>query len=214
MVRILLADDHKILRDGLHSMLDAQQGFEVVAVADTGRKAVRLVDKHKPDVVIMDINMPELNGIDATRQIKANRPETKVITLSMYSDRHFIEGMLKAGVSGYLIKECAFEDMVTAVRMVMKDKVFLSTEITRAVIGEYVEILRNGSQSRGEELTNREREILQLIAEGHSTKMIAEKLFISTKTVETHRRNIMDKLEIHTIPELTKYALRIGLTSL
>ena len=214
MVRILLADDHKILRDGLHSMLDAQQGFEVVAVADTGRKAVRLVDKHKPDVVIMDINMPELNGIDATRQIKASRPETKVITLSMYSDRHFIEGMLKAGVSGYLIKECAFEDMVKAVRMVMKDKVFLSTEITRAVIGEYVEILRNGSQSRGEELTNREREILQLIAEGHSTKMIAEKLFISTKTVETHRRNIMDKLEIHTIPELTKYALRIGLTSL
>jgi DNA-binding NarL/FixJ family response regulator len=212
--RILLADDHKIVRDGLKALIEKELGMEVVAEAESGRKALRLARKLKPDVVIMDVSMPDLNGIDATRQILAEVPRVKVVALSMHSQKQFVEGMLKAGVCGYLLKDGAFEELINAVNTVMHGRFYLSPDITGVVVGDYLKFHRDHPNQNAKALTVREREVLQLIAEGQSVRNIAEKLHISVKTVETHRSHIMQKLDLHTVAELTKHAIREGLTAL
>jgi two-component system response regulator NreC len=213
-IRILLADDHKITREGLRSLLDNQQDMEVVAEAEDGRTAVSLVREVVPSVVIMDVSMPDLNGVEATRQIIAQFPDVKIIGLSMHSDTLFVTEMLKSGASGYLLKDCAFDELALAIRTVVTGKTYLSPSISGVVVDDYLHRLSKADFSDSEVLTDREREVLQLLAEGKSTKQIALKLHISVKTVETHRRQIMNKLDIHTVAELTKYAIRKGLTSL
>ena len=212
--RILLADDHKIVRDGLRSLLEREADIQVAAEAENGRRALQLARKLAPDIVIMDISMPDLNGIDATRQITSEQPGVKVIALSMHSQRQFVEGMLRAGVSGYLLKDTAFEELVKAVRIVLSGKKYLSPDITEIVFQEYLRPQAEPNGLSTAELTLREREVLQLLAEGRTTREIAEALHISVKTVESHRKNVMDKLDLHTVAELTKYAIREGLTSL
>ncbi len=213
-VSILLVDDHKITRDGLRAMFEKQPDMEVAAEAESGREAVKLAMEIKPDVIVMDISMPDLNGIDATRQILAELPRTKVIALSMYSDRRYVIGMLKAGVSGYLLKNCAFEELARAVSTVMDNQTYMSSKVADTVMQDYTRNLSIEDTSTVSALTTREREVLQLIAEGLSSAQIASRLFVSVKTVSTHRRQIMEKLNIYSIAELTKYALREGLTSL
>jgi DNA-binding NarL/FixJ family response regulator len=213
-LRILLADDHKITRQGLRSLLEKQQDMEVVAEAEDGREAIRLAAEMAPDVVIMDITMPDLNGVEATKQILAKSPDIKIIGLSMHSDTVFVTEMLKSGAAGYLIKDCAFEELVRAIRTVIDNKVYLSPSISGVVVEDYIQRLSQTNFTGPDILSDREREVLQLMAEGNSTKRIAAKLHISVKTVETHRRQIMNKLDIHTVAELTKYAIRKGLTSL
>jgi len=213
-IRILLADDHKITRQGLRSLLEKQPDMEVVAEAEEGRTAVRLVRELVPSVVIMDVSMPDLNGMEASRQIVGEFPNVKIIALSMHSDTLFVTEMLRSGASGYLLKDCAFEELAQAIRTVMDDKTYLSPSISGLVVDDYLHRLSKADFSDPQVLSDREREVLQLMAEGKSTKQIALKLHISTKTVETHRRQIMNKLDIHTVAELTKYAIRKGLTSL
>jgi DNA-binding NarL/FixJ family response regulator len=213
-IRVLLADDHKIIRQGLRSLLEKQQDMEVVAEAEDGRSAVRLAAEMAPDVVIMDVTMPDLNGIEATRQILSKSPDIKVVALSMHSDASFITEMLKSGAAGYLLKDCAFEELANAIRTVLGNQTYLSPAISGVVLEDYVHRLSKTGFSSPDALSDREREVLQLMAEGYSTKKIAQKLHISVKTVETHRRQMMSKLDIHTIAELTKYAIRRGLTSL
>ncbi len=213
-IRILLADDHKITRQGLRSLLDKEFDMEVVAEAEQGRTAVRLVRELSPQVVIMDVTMPDLNGVEAARQIVSEFPDVKIIALSMHSDSLFVTEMLRSGASGYLLKDCAFEELARAIRTVVAGKTYLSPSISGVVVDDYLHRLSKAVLSGSEVLTDREREVLQLLAEGKSTKQIALKLHISVKTVETHRRQMMDKLDIHTVAELTKYAIRKGLTSL
>ena len=213
-VKILLADDHRIMRDGLRSLIAKQPGLEVVAEAETGRAAVKLTRRFRPDVIVMDINMPDLNGIDATRQILAEFPGTKIIAFSMHTDHQFVAGALKAGVSGYLQKDSAFEELDRAIRTVVANQTYLSPKITADVVKGYVETLFADESGAPAFLTDREREVVQLHAEGYTTKHIAEHLNLSVKTVETHRRNIMQKLDISSIAELTKFAIREGLTTL
>jgi DNA-binding NarL/FixJ family response regulator len=213
-IRILLADDHRIMRDGLRSLLENQPEMAMVAEAQNGRRAVKLARKLKPDVIIIDINMPDLNGIDATGQIMSDCPAAKVIGLSMYSDKQFVVGMLKAGASGYLLKDCAFDELTNAIQTVAANQTYLSPSITGTVIKDYLEQLSANTASSQPVLTAREREVLQLIAEGHTTRQIAARLNVSIKTIETHRRKIMQKLDIRSVAALTKYALREGLTSL
>ncbi len=213
-IRILLADDHKITRQGLRSLLDKQSDMEVVAEAEEGRTAVRLVRELLPDVVIMDVSMPDLNGMEAARQITREFGDVRIVALSMHSDSLFVTEMLKSGASGYLLKDCAFEELARAIRTVVVGKTYLSPSVSSVVVDDYLHRLSKAGFSGLDVLTNREREVLQLLAEGKSTKQIALKLHISAKTVETHRRQIMNKLNIHTVAELTKYAIRKGLTSL
>lgn len=213
-IRIIIADDHKIVVDGLRTLLANQPGVQVVAQASNGRITVDLAKKLIPDIIIMDINMPDLNGIEATRQILAILPQTRIIALSMYSDTRMVGEMLKAGASGYLLKDCAFEELTKAVEMVMTSQTYLSPGITDIVIGDYVRHLTNTPSTVFSILTDREREVLQLLAEGKTTKQIATDLRISVKTVETHRQQIMERLNIHSVAELTKYAIREGITSL
>jgi len=212
--RVLLADDHKIMREGLRSLLAATPGVEVVGEAGDGRTAVQLVLKLMPDVVVMDIGMPDLNGVDATRQIKTRAPRTKVIALSLHSDERFIAGMFKAGASGYLLKDGAFEELAHAIRTVAAGHTYLCPRIARTVVKDYLRDAQTAADSGGHALSDREREVLQLIAEGRNTKEIAGRLDVSVKTIETHRTRIMERLGVHSVAELTKYAVREGLTSL
>lgn len=213
-IKILLADDHKITRQGLRSLLEKEPDMEVVAEAEEGRTAVRLANELKPDVVIMDVSMPDLNGMEATRQIVNRLSAVRVIALSMHSDTLFVTEMLKSGVRGYLLKDCAFEELAGAIRSVVEGKTYLSPSISGLVVNGYLNRLSTPQTAGSEVLTDREREILQMIAEGKTTKQIALKLHISVKTVETHRRQIMNKLNIFSVAELTKYAIRKGLTTL
>jgi len=213
-IRIIIVDDHQIVRQGLSTLLAKEPDMEVVAEAENGRKVVQLAKELTPHVVIMDVNMPDLNGIEATRQILHSSPAVKVIALSMHTDRRFVVNMLKAGASGYLLKDCAFEELSQAIRLVMANKTYLSPGVSDIVIKDYVQGLSTPGSSAFSVLTNREREVLQLMAEGKTTSRIAELLHISVKTVETHRQQVMHKLGIHSIAELTKYAIREGLTSL
>ncbi len=213
-IRIVIADDHQILRQGLRTLLEKEPDMEVVAEAEDGRRTVSLVKELVPNVVIMDVNMPDLNGIEASRQILAELPEVKVIALSMYADRRFVINMLKTGAQGYLLKDCAFEELTHAIRLVMANKTYLSPGVAEIVVKDYVHRLPGATPSVFSVLTAREREVLQLMAEGKSTSQIAELLHISVKTVETHRQQIMHKLGMRSVAELTKYAIREGLTSL
>ena len=213
-VRILIADDHKILREGLKSLLEKQPEFAVVAEAQDGLSAISAAKKHKPDIAILDIGMPDLNGIEVTRRIRSEIAETRVIALSMHADRRFVMGILEAGANGYLLKDSAFAELITAVTAVAKGKMYLSPSIAETVVKNSLEKLDRKDEGSSVLLSGREREVLQMIAEGKSTKEIALKLFVSTKTVETHRKQIMDKLNIRTVAGLTKYAIREGLTSL
>lgn len=213
-VRVILADDHMIMREGLCALLVKQRDFQIVAEAADGRTAVRLTQEFLPDVVVMDVNMPDLNGIEATRQIITDNPGIKVIALSMYSDKQFIVEMLQAGASGYMLKDAAFEEILHAINCVVKGQIYLSPNITTLVLKDYLQQSSKVDYTAFSILTDREREVLQLIAEGKTTKEIASILNVSTKTIETHRQQIMKKLNVHSIAELTKYAIREGMTSL
>jgi DNA-binding NarL/FixJ family response regulator len=213
-IRILLADDHKIVREGLRALLAKQIGMEVIAEAEDGRTTVQMARELLPDVVIMDIAMPDMNGIEATRRITTETLGIKVISLSMHSDRRFVVEMLKAGASGFLLKDCALEELAHAIHAVAANRIYLSPGIADVVIKDYVHLLSKEDLSVFSILTAREREVLQLLTEGKTTKEIAFSLQISVKTVETYRQQIMDKLSIHNVAELTKYAIREGLTSI
>jgi DNA-binding NarL/FixJ family response regulator len=213
-VKVLLADDHKIVRDGLRTLLEKNAEVKVVGEAEDGRTAVQLAKKLSPDIIIMDVAMPDLNGIEATRQIVAEHPGVKVIAVSMHSDRRFVAEMLKAGASAYLSKDYAFDELEKVIRTVMANKVYLSPDISGVVVDSYVRRTPKPESTAFSLLSDREREVLQLVAEGKTAKEIAEHLHVSIKTVETHRTNIMTKLNIHRVAELTKYAIREGLTTL
>lgn len=212
--RILVADDHKIMREGLRSLIEQQDDMEVVAEADNGRTAVELARELSPDVVIMDVNMPELDGIEATRLIISGNFQIKVLALSMYSNRRFVTDMIKAGVSGYLPKECAFGELIRAIRAVLDNEIYLSSKITNVIIDGLADRSTETQEPGAASLTDRECEVLRKLAEGKTTKEIALHIGMSTKTVEACRRQIMDKLNVHSLPELTKYAIRKGLTTL
>jgi len=213
IIRILLADDHKLIRDGLRSLIAGEKDMSVVAEAGDGREAVNLACTHTPDIVVMDINMPDLNGIDATKSILKDNPGIKIIALSVHSTSRFVKEMLKAGVSGYLVKHCAYEELATAIRAVMKDKPYLSSQVIGTVMEDYATDLKSDKSSVFSLLSSREREILQLVAEGLTSEDIANHLFISKKTVSSHRRQIMKKLDLKSVAELTRYAISEGLVS-
>jgi DNA-binding NarL/FixJ family response regulator len=213
-IRILLADDHRILREGLRSLLMQQPDIAVVGEACDGEQAVALALELKPDLVIMDVVMAGMDGVAATRRIRAECPDARVIALSMHSDRRFVSEMVRAGALGYLVKDSAFEELHQAVRAVMENRPYLSASITSTLVEDFV---RQASTERSplsplQMLTSREQEVLRLLADGKRVKEIAHLLHVSVKTVESHRQNIMDKLEIHSTIELTRYALREGLT--
>ena len=206
-IRILLADDRKIVRDRLRALIDSYPDMEVVAEAADGRSAVRLAKEISPDIVIMDISMPDLNGIEATKQINADSPGVKILALSMHSDRRYIRQLFVLGAAGYLLKDCAIDELVNVIHAVAERQLYLSPHITRAVLGEYLGKKQAADHSVFSLLTAREREVLQLMAEGKCTKEIAYILNLSVKTIEAHRQNIMEKSNIHSVAELTKYAI-------
>jgi len=212
-IRILLADDHSLVREGLRMILESGQDIQVVGEAEGGRTAVDLATDLKPDLVIMDISMKDLNGIEATRQIRMSCPATRVIGLSMHTDDRNVLRMIEAGASGYLLKSSAAEELVRAVHAVANGHDYLSPDIAGVLVEGYVHRLSPSDSPAYAALSLREREVLQLLAEGMTSKEIASRLRISTATVETHRRNVMRKLNIHSIAELTKFAIRQGLTS-
>jgi DNA-binding NarL/FixJ family response regulator len=214
-VQILIADDHAIIRNGLHALL-ASEGKPELIEADNGRTAVALAAEHKPDVIIMDLMMPDLNGIDAIRQIRRNDPEAKVVVLSAKTDERTVRESLEAGASAFVAKESAYEELAAAVKAVGNGEAFLSPRIS----GDLIDGLRRSADGgretngdRGARLSGREREVLQLTSEGLSMKEVAARLQVSVKTVETHRRQLMEKLNVYSIAELTKYAIREGLTT-
>jgi two-component system response regulator NreC len=213
--RVLIAEDHKMMREGLRSLLQEKTGYECVAEANDGYEAIRKAKEFHPDIVIMDIMLPNLNGIEATRQIKSQQPEIEIVVLSMHATRNYILQVLQAGASAYLLKDSAVEDLAAALVAVGKGGMYLSPAITTAAAlkNEAAGIsLKNLADVQ--RLTKRELQVLQLIADGSSTKEIAATLEVSVKTIETHRKQIMDKLSIRTIAGLTKYCIREGLTSL
>jgi DNA-binding NarL/FixJ family response regulator len=212
-IKVLLADDHQIIRDGLRSLLTNEPDIEVVGEANDGRAAVEMTQRLKPDIVVMDITMPGLNGIEATRQVRAISSDIKVLALSMHADKRFVAGVLHAGASGYVLKNCAFRELIQAIHTVAVNQTYLSPTIADIVVESYV---RHSPlpASPLSVLTPREREVLQLIAEGLTLKKIAATLCVSPKTIETHREQIMRKLNASSVAELTKYAVREGLTSL
>jgi two-component system, NarL family, response regulator NreC len=212
-IKVLIADDHQIMREGLRTMLQKEPDIQVVGEAEDGRMVQRLALNLTPDVIIMDVAMPDLNGIEATRQIVAALPGVKIIALSMHDDRRFVLNMLKAGAAGYMLKDCAFKDLAKAIRMVMSHRTYLSHEVADIVVKDYLSSTNSKESSAFQLLSPREREVLQLIAEGKTSALIGESLHISIKTVETHRQQIMVKLKIRSVAELTKYAIREGLTS-
>jgi DNA-binding NarL/FixJ family response regulator len=213
-IRVLLADDHRILVDGLMSLLERQGDIDVVGVAKDGLEVVAMVERHRPDVVLLDISMPRLNGIDAARRILRDHPDTKIAMLSMHADRAYVQESLRVGARGYILKESAVREVLHAVEAVMRGERFLSQSVRDQVLDDYVELVRDARDPAGSPLSPREREVLQLLAEGHSTKEMASTLSISAKTVESHRKQMMDKLGMHSVAELTKYAIREGLTAL
>lgn len=212
-IRVLLADDHTIVRQGLRALLDSQEDIEVVGEAEDGRQAFEKTKELVPDVVVIDITMPNLNGIEATRQIKKLNPEIKVLVLTVHDNEEYIHQILQAGASGYLLKESAVTDLVSAINAVKKGGIFLSPAISKVVVKDYI---RHAEEGTGDFdslniLTNREREVLQLIAEGHTNREVAHLLKLSVKTVDVHRSHIMEKLNIHDVTGLVKYSIRKGL---
>jgi two-component system response regulator NreC len=213
-IRIVLADDHKLMRSGLRVLLEQQPDLTVVGEASDGRDAVALVASERPDVLVMDIGMPSLNGIEAAAQITQSHPEVSIVMLSMHSDESYVLRALKAGAKGYLLKDSAEADLIRAVHAVAEGKSFFSPTVSKVLLDDYVRKLkRSGTEDPYDLLTPREREILQLVAEGKSNKEIAQLLNLSVYTVETHRSNIMEKLNLHGVPELILYAVRMGIIS-
>ena len=213
-IRILLADDHTIIRSGIKLLLEQQPDFKVVAEAGDGREAVELVSKHHPDVAVLDIGMPELNGIEATRQIASTEPPSQVVILSMHADEGYVLRALKAGARGYILKNSAEADLIRAIRSVAEGKSFFSPVISKMLLDDYVRQLRDRQvEDSYDLLTPREREVLQLLAEGKTNKEVANILHLSVYTVDTHRGNILQKLNLHGVPELILYAVRKGIIS-
>ena len=213
-IKILIADDHGIVREGLRSLLGKQAEMEIIGEADDGRKALDLVRELEPDVVIMDISMPNLNGVDATRHIVREHPKIKVIALSMHSSSMFVADMIKAGASGYILKDCLFDELAEAIKTVYDGGVYLSPDVVSLVVGDYMNRLSGAGGLPLESLSEREREVLQLIGEGKNTKQIAQILHVSTKAIEANRRKIMEKLHSHSVADLVRWAILGGLTSL
>jgi DNA-binding NarL/FixJ family response regulator len=207
-IRILLADDHALVRAGMKSLLESAEGFEVVGEAPNGREALRLAKALKPDVALFDIAMPELNGLDAARRLGTECPEVRVLILSMHTDPGYVREAMQAGTAGYLLKDAGVEELELAIRAALRGERYLDPRISKQVIEGYV---RGLDTPEGAALTPRQREILQLIAEGRSTREIAQRLHVSVKTVETHRAQLMDRLGIRDVAGLTRYAIRIGL---
>jgi two-component system response regulator NreC len=211
-IHVLIVDDHTILRAGLRMLLNAHPDIEVVGEASDGNQAVLSAQRLQPDVILMDIAMPECNGIEATRQIKRLLPETRVLVLTMHENEEYLFQVLRAGASGYILKEAADTELVTAIRVVYSGRFYLSPSAQSIMVGDYLQRVRTGEERDSySALTEREREILKLVAEGYTNNQIAERLTISPKTVDTHRTHIMDKLNLHSRAELVKYAIRRGL---
>jgi DNA-binding NarL/FixJ family response regulator len=210
-VSVILVDDHRILRQGLSALLEKQSNLELVAEAETGMEAIKLVKTYEPDVVVMDIALSDLNGIEATRQIMTAKPKTKIIGLSVHSDRQYVEGMFKAGAKGYLLKDCSLNDLISAIEAVTSGQTYLSPRIAGIIVNN---LFHKKSMAIDSLLSPREREVLCLLAQGGTRSSIAEMLFISPRTVETHRRRIMKKLDIRNMADLIKFSIREGLTTL
>jgi DNA-binding NarL/FixJ family response regulator len=211
-IRVLLADDHQLVREGLRAVLEGDECCKVVGEASSGRDAVRMAEALKPDVIVMDVAMADLNGIEATRQIVSSGSSARIVALSSHSDRRYVKAILGAGACGYVLKANAYDDLRRAVEAAAQGKKYLCADITGGVIES---ALRGGGEGSAQEvLAPRELEVLQLLAEGLTSSEIAERLSIATSTVETHRRNISRKLDLHSVAELTKYAVREGVTSL
>ncbi len=211
---ILLADDHKIMLEGLRSLIEKEEDLEVIAEASDGLSAIRMAHQYKPHVAVVDVTMPDLNGIEVARRLTSELKNIKVIALSMHSDKRFVQGMLRGGASGYLLKDSAFGELVKAIKEVARGRIYLSPSLSDYVIKDYIRQISHESDSSYGDLTKREREVLQLIVAGTSSKEIASMLFVSVKTVDTHRHNIMQKLNISTVSGLTKFAIREGLATL
>ena len=210
-IKLLIADDHQLFREGLINLLSDSSEIEIIAHAEDGKDAVEKTIINKPDIVIMDIGMPKLNGVEATAQLKEKMPNTKVIALSMHSEKHYVKGMLEAGAKGYLFKNCTYSQLINAIKTVNEGKKYLSDEITEVLIEDYLDNTEHESIS---ELTDREMEVLKLIAEGKTTRDISEELFVSVKTIGTHKQHIMEKLNIKTPVDIIKYALKNGIITL
>ena len=214
-IKILVADNHGIVRQGIRALIEKHSDMEVVGEAENGLMTVEMTRKLRPDVVLMDVTMPELNGIEATRQIKSELPDVKVLALSVHARREFVHDMIKAGVSGYMLKECVFNDLVQAINVVVAGQSYLSPRIANIVLAD---IAKDNCFAAGDSarsiLTPRERQVLQLLAEGKSVKQIALQLHLSVKTIEANRRQIMEKTENGNLVDLTKYAIRQGLTTI
>ncbi len=212
--RVIIADDHAIIREGLKSLLE-KKGVDVIAIAKNGREAIELAMRHRPDIIMMDISMPDLNGVDATATIRRELPETKVIALSMHSSKKIIDKMFISGASGYVLKETAFNELYNAIQEVSKGNFYLTPSIARMYLDTEGNLATNTDKvPKSKDISMKERQVLQLVAEGEKTRDIAEKLSISIKTVETHRRNIMKKLSIFSVAGLTKFAIKEGIVSL
>jgi DNA-binding NarL/FixJ family response regulator len=212
-IRILLADDHKLIRHGLRTALEQEPDMEVVAEAAGGMEAIELCRKHEPEVVLMDINMPGISGSEATRLIMADLPRTRILALTMHDQDRYVRGMLEAGAMGYLLKNCAFDELAEAIRSAVKGQSHISSQVAGAVI-EMAKQKNGGAVSGADALTSREREVVCLVACGFTSKDIGLSLGISENTVESHRRRIMSKLDINNVAELTRFAIREGLVSL
>ena len=213
-IRILLADDHTLVRAGIRSLLESLPDVEVVAEAEDGRQAVELVETHGPDVAVLDIGMPGLNGIEAARRISATSTRTRIVMLSMQTEPAYVRQALEAGAMGYLLKNAAVSELPLAIKSVMRGETYLTPRISQEVVRGYLRPDAEAPATPLAGLTGRQREILQLVAEGHSTKEIAHRLNVSVKTVETHRQRLMDRLEIHDVPGLVRFAIRAGIVSL
>jgi len=211
-IRILLADDHTILRAGLRMMLNAQPDMEVIGEAQDGKQAINATMHLQPDIVLMDITMPDMGGIEATRQIKRIAPEVKVLVLTMHENDEYVFQALRAGASGYILKEAADTELITALHVLRSGQFYLSPSAQSVIVGDYLQRVHTGEEKDSyNNLTEREKETLELVAEGYTNNQIAERLVISPKTVDTHRTHVMDKLNLHSRAELVKYAMRRGL---
>jgi len=213
-IKVLLADDHKIFLDGLEELLSKEGGFLVVAKASSGREALDLLSTCKPDIVVMDISMPDVNGIEATKIIVKNYPDVKVLALSMHLDKGMISGVLQAGARGYILKECSVDEFVRGIKAVTNGQVYLTPKVAAIVLDDYLALKEGNAQAAEHKLTPREMQVLKLLVKGEHTKSIASKLSISKSTVDTHRRNIMEKLDCNNMADLTRYVLREGIIDL